>query len=276
VQLNTVGSKYFETMAIPIIHGRDFSDTDTETSPQVVVINEVMANRFWPGQDAVGKRFKFFGENFYREVAGVSKNTKVNSLTDAGLAYIYVPLSQNYSAAATLHVQTAGDPASMIPAMRDLIKSMDANMPVQNIRTLRDSVTRSLAGQQQQSQLMTFLGFLALLLASVGLYGVMAYSVSQRTREIGIRLALGAQKRDVLKLVLGQGLLLVSIGIGLGLLVAVVLSQTIKTLLFGISAADPLTYVGTSVVLALVALLASYIPARRATTVDALTALRTD
>ena len=276
VQLNTVGSKYFDTMGIPIVRGRDFSDTDTETSPKVVVINEVMANRFWPGQDAVGKRFKFFGEDFYREVAGIAKNTKVNSLTEAGLSFIYVPFSQNYAAGVTLHVQTAGDAAAMTSPLRGVIQSLDANLRVQNVRTVRERVTQSLGGQQQQSQLMTFLGFLALLLASIGLYGVMAYSVAQRTREIGIRMALGANKIDVLKLVLGHALFLVSIGIGLGLLVAIVLSQTIKTLLFGISAADPLTYVGTSVVLALVALVASYIPARRATKVDAQTALRAD
>src|SRR5258707_10128732 len=145
----------------------------------------------------------------------------------------------------------------MTSPLRSAIQTIDANLPLRNVRTVRELLTRSLGGQQQQSQLMTFLGFLALLLASVGLYGVMAYSVAQRTREIGIRMALGAKKADVLKLILGQGLLLVSIGIGLGLLVAFVLSQTIKTLLFGISAADPLTYVGTAVVLALVALLAS-------------------
>ena len=276
VQLNTVGSKYFDTMGIPIVRGRDFSDTDTEMSPKVVIVNEVMANRFWPGVDPIGKRFKFFGEEFYREVAGVSKNTKVNSLTEAGLSYIYVPLTQNYTANVTLHVQTVGDPAAMTSPLRGVIQSLDANLQVQNVRTVRERVTRSLGGQYQQSQLMTFLGFLALLLASIGLYGVMAYSVAQRTREIGIRMALGANRIDVLKLILGHALLLVSIGIGLGLAVAAVLSQTIKTLLFGISAADPITYVGTSVVLALVALLASYIPARRATKVNAQTALRAD
>ena len=146
------------------MRGRDFSDTDTETSPKVVVVNEVMANRFWPGQDAVGKRFKFASEDFYREVAGVSRNTKINRLTEAGLAYIYVPLSQNYSQFITLHVQTAGEPTTMVCPIRSLVQSMDANLPIQNVRTMRDTLTRSLGGQQQQSTLMTFSGFLALLL----------------------------------------------------------------------------------------------------------------
>jgi len=258
------------------VSGRDFADTDTETSPKAVIINEIMANRFWPSQDPIGKRFKFFGEDFYREVVGVAKNTKVNNLTEAGISYIYVPLTQNYSPAITLIVQTQSEPTSMVSPLRALVQSMDANIPVQNVRTLRERLTRSLGNQQQQSTLMTAAGILALLLAAVGLYGVMAYSVAQRTRELGIRLALGATKMDVLKLILGHGLLLVSIGIVVGLIASAALSQTIKGLLFGVNAADPITYVGTSLVLAVVALIASYIPARRATKVDALTALRTD
>src|SRR5262245_37496615 len=276
VQLNNVGLRFFETLGIPLLQGRDFSEQDGESAPQVVIINETMARRFWPNQDAIGKRFKFFGEEFYREVVGVARDTKYNGLTEANTPFIYVPLLQNCSGAGTLHVRATGDAAQITAAVRGVAKELAANVPLLNVQTLSDRVDQSLDGQRSQTRLLAFFGLLALLLSSIGIYGVMAYSVAQRTREIGIRMALGARSQNVLSLVVRQGMALVMGGVALGLIAAFAVTRLIGSLLFGVGAADSATFVAASLLLVGVAALAGYLPARRATKVDPLIALRQD
>lgn len=274
VQVNNVGLRFFATLGIPLLQGRDFTEQDTENTPPVVVINETMAKRFWPGENAIGKRFKFFGEEFYCEVVGVTRDTKYNSLTEAGRPFIYLPLLQNYANNVALHVRTTGDAAQMTTAVRGVVKDLAGNLPMQNVQTLSERINQSLDGQRSQTQLLSAFGLLALLLSSIGIYGVMAYSVAQRTREIGIRMALGAPKRNVLALVIRQGMMLVGSGVAVGLIAAFALTRLISSLLFGVTAADPMTFVITSLLLIGVAVLASYFPARKATKVDPIIALK--
>jgi putative ABC transport system permease protein len=235
-----------------------------------------MARRFWPSQDAVGKRFKFFGDETYREVVGVARDTKYNSLTEANAPFIYMPLLQNYADAGTLHVRATGDPAQMTAAVRGVVKELAPNLPLLNVQTLDDRIAQSLDGQRSQTRLLALFGLLGLLLSSIGIYGVMAYSVAQRTREIGIRMAMGARSQNVLSLVVRQGMTLVMIGVALGLIFAFLFTRWIGSLLFGVTAADPVTFGVASLLLVGVAALAGYIPARRATKVDPLIALRHD
>jgi predicted permease len=274
VQTNYIGPKFFPTLGIPLQRGRDFEDSDNEKSPNVVIINEAMANQFWPDQDAVGKRFKFFGDSDYRQVVAIAKDTKYNNLIEERRPFVYAPLQQLYAPQLNLYVRTEGDPQSLVVALRGEVQSIDPTLSLLNIETLGQRVHQSLTGQRMQATLLTVFGMLALVLASVGLYGVMSYSVAQRTREIGIRMALGAQRRDVLGLVLSQGAVLLAIGLALGLVVAFLVTRGLASLFFGISAFDPLAFIGTSVLLAAVALFASYIPARRATRIDPTIALK--
>jgi putative ABC transport system permease protein len=266
--------RFFETLGIPLITGRDFTERDAENAPHVVVVNETMARRFWPNQSAVGKRFKFFGEEFYREVVGVARDTKYNGLTESNTPFIYVPLLQNYADAGTLHVRAAGDAAQITAAVRGVVKELAPNLLLLDVQTLSDRIDQSLNGQRSQTRLLAFFGLLALLLSSIGIYGVMAYSVAQRTREIGMRMALGARSQNVLSLIIKQGMALVVSGVALGLIAAFVVTRLIGSLLFGVTAADPLTFAITSLLLVGVAALAGYLPARRATKVDPLIALR--
>ncbi len=276
VQLNNVGLRFFESLGIPLLQGRDFSERDDENAPKVVIINETMARRFWPNQDAIGKRFKFFGEEFYREVVGVARDAKYNDLTEANTPFIYTPLLQNYSNAGTLHVRTTGDATQINAAVRGVAKELAANVSLLNVQTLGARIDQSLDGPRAQTRLLAFFGLLALLLSSIGIYGVMAYSVAQRTREIGIRMALGARSQNVLSMVVRQGMTLVTIGVALGLIAAFAVTRLIGSLLFGVGAADPVTFVIASLLLLFVAALAGYLPARRATKVDPLIALRHD
>jgi predicted permease len=276
VQLNNVGLRFFETLGIPLITGRDFTERDAENAPHVVVVNETMARRFWPNQSAVGKRFKFFGEEFYREIVGVARDTKYNGLTESNTPFIYVPLLQNYADAGTLHVRAAGDAAQITAAVRGVVKELAPSLPLLEVQTLSDRIDQSLNGQRSQTRLLAFFGLLALLLSSIGIYGVMAYSVAQRTREIGIRMALGARSQNVLSLIIKQGMALVVSGVALGLIAGFVVTRLIGSLLFGVTAADPMTFAVTSLLLVGVAALAGYLPARWATKVDPLIALRQD
>jgi predicted permease len=274
VQTNTIGVGFLETMGIPVLAGRDFSEQDSEASPRVAIINQTMAEKFWPGQDAVGKRFKFFGDQQYRQVVGIARNSKYNSLVEAALPFIYYPLQQEYSPGFWLSIRTAADPKGIGPGIRDSIKSMDSGIPVLALGTVHEVVDQSLAGQRTNVLLLSLFSVLALLLAAVGLYGVMAYSVAQRTREIGIRMAMGARSTTVLGMVLKQGLTLVGVGLVLGLVAAMIVMRLVTTLLFGIDPWDPPTLAATSGLLALTALLANYIPALRATRVSPVIALK--
>jgi predicted permease len=277
VQVNPVGPGYLEAIDVPMVRGRDFTRSDTADTPFVVIINETMAEQFWPGQDAIGKRFKFFGEEQFNTVIGIARNAKYNGVAEDPIPFIYRPIRQDYQPAATLHVRGAGDAASLAPAVRREVQSIDPTLSIFNVRTLEEQVAESLAPLRMNVILLTTFGTLALLLASIGLYGVASYSVAQRTREIGVRMALGARASSVLRLVLGHGLMLVGLGLLLGLALAFVLGGAVPAdLLANTSPRDPLTFLGTSVLLAAVALIASYVPARRATRIDPLIALRTE
>ena len=276
VQVTTVGTGYFQTIGIPIVRGRDFTRADTAEAPKVVVVNQTMAQQFWKGEEAIGKRFKFFGDKDYTTVIGVAKDSKYNAVTETPQNFIYQPLSQNYTPAGTLHIRAAGDAAALSTAVRASLHEIDPSVSVFNVRTLEEQVGRSLQPLKMNVMMLAVFGALALLLASIGLYGVASYSVTRRTREIGVRMALGASPSSVLGLVLGHGMILVGAGLLIGLVAAYAAAGLMRTLVVGVNTHDPLTFAVTAAGLGSIALLASYIPARRATRIDPLIALRTD
>ena len=276
VQVNTVGTGYFQTIGIPIVRGRDFTRGDTMAAPKVVIVNQTMARQFWKGEEPLGKRFKFFGDQDFTTVAGVAQDSKYNSVTEDPQNFIYMPLGQNYTPQATLHIRAAGDASGLANAVRGAAREIDPSLSVFNLRTLEEQVGNSLQPLKMNVMMLTVFGALALLLASMGLYGVASYSVSQRTREIGVRMALGARPSSVLGLVLGQGMTLVAAGLLIGLVAAYAAAGLMSSLVVGVSTHDPMTFGVTAVVLGGIALVASYIPARRATRIDPLVALRTD
>jgi putative ABC transport system permease protein len=277
VQVNSVSVGYFEAIGIPLMRGRDFVRTDAAGAPLVVIVNQTMAERFWPNADPIGKRFKFFGDDQFTTVIGVARNSKYNGVAEDPIPFIYQPLLQNYTPQATLHVRADGNAAGLAAAVRHEVQQIDATLSVFNIRTLQEQVRDSLGPLRTNVIVLVAFGALALVLASIGLYGVASYSVTQRTREIGVRMALGARRSSVLRLVLGHGLLVVCIGVALGVVTAAALMPLVPAeILPNVSARDPLTFTGTAALLSAVALIASLIPAYRATRIDPLKALRTD
>jgi macrolide transport system ATP-binding/permease protein len=277
VQVNSVGVGYFDAIGVPVLQGRPFTRSDAQGAPLVVVINETMAKRFWPGADPLGKRFKFFGDDEFTTVVGVARNSTYNAVAEDPIPFIYQPLLQNYTPQATLHVRTDGNAAGLASAVRHEVQAFDPTLSVFNIRTLEEQLFDSLGQLRTNVIVMAAFGVLALLLASIGLYGVTAYAVTQRTREIGVRMALGARRATVLRLILGHGLALVAIGIVAGLLAAAALMSLVPPALApNIDAHDPATFAGTAALLAGIALVASAIPAVRATRIDPLAALRTE
>jgi predicted permease len=276
IQVNNVSPGYLQTIGIPLVRGRDFTNADTETSPKVVIVNQTMADQFWKGQDPIGRRFKFFGDQDYSTIVGVAKTAKYNGVQEQPLPFIYLPLKQNYSPAVALHVRTSGDASRLASAVRGAVRDLDPTLTLFNVQTLEDQIEQSLQPQKMVVVLLTIFGALALMLAAIGLYGVGSYAVSQRTREIGVRMALGAQPSSVLSLVLGNGMLLVGIGLAVGLVVSFFVAGAMAALIVGVNPHDPLTFAATPVLLAIIALVASYVPARRATRIDPLLALRTE
>jgi len=278
VIFRATGPGYFGTMAIPIIRGRDFTDQDKADSKNVVVISEKTAQHFWPGQDPIGRRLKpgsSTSNTPWREVIGIVKDVRQNDFVAAPKMQMYFTYRQLKDLAPNaLVVRTNIEPMSLAASVRDAIWSVDKDQTVADIDTMDHIVAQAVARQRFSMLLLGLFATLALLLASVGIYGVMSYSVAQRTHEIGIRIALGARRGDVLQMTIKQGLKLVGTGMILGLAAAFLLTRVLQTLLFGISATDPVTFFGISLVLLAVAILASYIPALRATKVDPLVALR--
>ncbi len=272
IDIVTVSPRFFETTGLLLLRGRDFRQIDTEKSAKVMIVNETMAKKLWPDTDPLGRSF-YDGDTTF-EVVGVARNTKYRNLRETPLMTFYLPLAQSYRPSMNLLVRTAGEPSQLAPAIQGRLHAIEPALTVFDIRTLFEHVGRSLYVERMEGLLLTFFGILALTLTAIGIYGVVAYSVAQRTREVGIRMALGAQKKDVLKMILAQGLALVAWGTALGLIVCYWLSRLVSSQLYGVNAYDPATLASVVVVIIVVALLAAYIPARRATKVDPLVALR--
>jgi macrolide transport system ATP-binding/permease protein len=270
----TVGPQYFQTMRIPLAHGRDFDERDQDGAPGVVIINETMAGRYWPGGDALGRRIKLTKD--WLEIVGIAKDVKNRSLSEAPQPFLYLPLLQDYRSNMILVARTPTEPQQVSKSVRAVVAALDPGIPIFDVKTLEEHVGVSLYLQRMAATLLSIFGLLALSLAAIGLYGVMAYSVSQRTRELGIRISVGAERRDIFKLILGQGLAISVVGLLAGLVAALVLTRLTAKLLYGVSATDPVTFIVIALLLLCVAMLASYFPARRATKVDPMIALRMD
>lgn len=268
-----VSPGYFASMGIPLIDGREFTETDTPARPSVIVVNKKAARTFWPGEPAVGKRVRF-GSDMWREVVGVVGSIKNNGLDEQAKEQIYLPYTQYTPNEMALVVHTDGPPAQIVPAIRSAVSALDPRLPVFDVSLLGDRVQGSLTRRGFWLTLFGFFAAAALLLAALGVYGVIAHSVNQRRQEIGLRMAVGAQPRDILTFVLRQGFALTLAGIVLGLGGALAFTRFLASLLFNTTPTDPLTFVGVSLLLAGVALLACYLPARRAMRVDPMTALR--
>lgn len=270
----TVASDYFKTMGIALVGGRDFGEGDTATAPPVVIVNETLARRLAPDGNAVGKRVRMDSKGEYLEVVGVAKDIKYNQLAEKTPYFAYRPLTQQYRPRMTLHVRTANDPQAMMNQVRAEVRALDPNLPLTEVKTLAEHMREPLAPARLFAWLSGAFGVLALLLAATGLYGVMAYLVSGRTREFGIRVALGASGNDVLRLIFAEGLTLVGVGMLLGLLASAAVTRILQSVLYDVSATDPLTFAFVLLLLAAVTLVACYIPARRATKIDPMVALR--
>jgi putative ABC transport system permease protein len=275
--IRDVNSSYFRVMGVPLVRGRYFTDQDKQGAPSVVIVNQTLANRLFPGQDAVGQRLKYTSIEIPPfEIVGVVGDEKVTGLDKAITPVVYGPYLQAPNNSISLVIRTDSDPEALANAVRGEIKALDPDLPVFDVRTMEQIIERSPSTflRRYPAFLIGVFATVALLLAMVGIYGVISYSVTQRTHEIGVRMALGAGRSDIFKMILGQGMILTIMGIGCGLLAALVLTRFLSSLLFNVSATDPLTYIVVSLPLIGVALLACYIPARRATKVDPMVALR--
>jgi predicted permease len=272
-----VGGHYFEAMGIPLRRGRFFNEQDDARKPRVVLVDEYMAEQVWPGQDPIGKRIHIVelkSDEPWQTVVGVVGRVKQDTLdSDPRIAY-YLPQTQYPTRAMTVALRSGHDPSGVLSAVKNELRKLDADLPMYYIRTMQQRVDESLARRRFSMLLLAVFAGVALALATIGIYGVMAYLVNQGTREIGIRVALGATRRNIVSLVVRQGMALALSGVAIGLAGAVMLTRLIRSLLFGVEATDPVTFVGIALLLGLVALLASYIPARRASRVDPLVALR--
>jgi len=274
---NRVTPDYFSALRMRILKGRVFIEADTSTSQPVAIVNQTMAERLWPGQDAIGRRFSYQGASGpLVTVVGMVRNAKLQGLLDAPGSFFYLPQTQNYKSTHVLQLHTLVPPQSLIVPAEALVRQLDPNLPVYDVMTMEQAVAgangyflfkvgAAFAGS---------LGALGLLLAVVGVYGVVSYAASQRMHEIGIRMALGARPRSVLGLVMRQAVVLVGAGVGLGVLAALIVSRTLVSLLVGVPSYDPLTFTSVSALMLAVALVACYIPARRAARVDPMVALR--
>ena len=270
----SVSPGFFETMRIPM-RGRDFRENEDQKESRVAIVNETFAKKFFPGQDPIGKRFNFTGpQDPFWEIIGVAGDLKYNSLGEPPQPAIFRPQWRDYDTVATLVAHANGDPRSVIAALRHEFQTMDATLPLYDVKTLAEHMNIPLFPARMAANVLGSFGILALILAAIGIYGVMSYVVAGRTREIGLRMALGAELRHVRQLIIGQGMTLALIGLGLGLLVVFGAARLLKALLYGVSPSDPLTFAGVSLLLAGIALLACFIPAQRAARVDPMVALR--
>jgi len=272
IDLNVVGRGYFRLLEIPLVSGRDFSEQDRHGAPKVVIVNQTMANRFWPGQDATGHRVHIWGD--WRTVVGVARDIKYHRMNEPPESFIYLPELQASGTDANILVRSKLPTASVIAAVRAAAQSVDSKVQPLETDSLENLLRVSMFANRTAASLASVLGALGTLLAALGIYGVLSYSVNQRLREIGLRIALGAQRAHVLRLVVGQGLRLAVLGAALGIGVSLLITGGMSSLLFGVSASDPATFAGATLLVTLVAALAAYLPARRAMRVDPMVALR--
>ncbi|MBZ5565332.1 MAG: FtsX-like permease family protein, partial [Acidobacteriia bacterium] len=267
-----VGPNYFRTLRTPLVAGRDFTAQDTGQSQLVAIVNQEFVDRYWPGQDALGKKIDFYGRGLV--VVGVARNGKYRRLIYAPEPVIFLPLYQDYRDPVIIHARVAGDPRAFAAPVERAVHALDGDLPLYGVTSLQASMQLGSIFERVAATFVGSFGLLALALAAVGIYGVVAYATRQRTHEIGIRMAMGAQRADVLRLVLGQGVRLTLTGVGIGLGVSLAVTRFLRSLLFGVAPTDLVTYVAVALLLCLVALVACYIPARRATRVDPMVALR--
>lgn len=268
-----VGPDYFRVLHIPLLRGRSFTDRDRAGAPSAAVVNEAFARRFWPGEDAVGKRLTYSYDLEDLTVVGVVPTARYGSLREDPTPFLYLPFLQTPHAV-KVHVRTRGDPAALIPEVRRVVHDVDPDLPITTLQPMRKLMAASLLPQRVGASILTLFAVLALALAAVGLYGVLAYVVSRRTRELGIRMALGADRGMILRLVIRRGLGITAVGLVLGLGLSALFGRIASRFLFGVSPVDPVAFGGVSAVLALAALLASWLPARRAASVEPAAALR--
>ena len=268
----TAGPNYLRTMQIPLVGGRDFNEQDTATSQPVAIVNEAFVHRYFPNQEGVGKRVH--AESEWRTIVGVTRDASYFSLRENSVPFIYLPVLQDYSDEVVIHARVAGEPLTYMAAVEKAVHELNVNLPVYDESTLASRVQVASVGQRIAGTFVGAFGLLALVLAAVGIYGVIAYTTRQRTHEIGLRMALGAQSTDVFRMVLGNGLRLIITGLACGLVLSLALTRFLRTILFGVGATDFITFAAVGLLLSAVALLACFIPARRAMRVDPMVALR--
>jgi predicted permease len=275
VNANVIAPAYFQTMGIPLLNGRDFSTADGETSLKVAIVNEAMVHRFWPDRNPLGQRFRLRNQNGpLVEIIGIAKDTKYRTLQEEPRPSFYLPLLQHYQPRMIVHARSLDSPSNLAGPIRNAVQSLDSDVAVFDVKTLSEQLAVSLSQAQMAASFFSIFGLIALVLATFGVYGVMSFYVAQRTRDIGIRMALGARRTDVLKSVITQSLTLVLTGITIGLAASLASTRVISGLLFNISPTDPLAYSAIGLLLAVVGLTASSLPALRASKVDPMIVLR--
>ena len=272
IRYNIVAPKFFATVGARIENGREFNEFDLPSTAPVAIINDAMARRFWPGQDPLGRSVRI-GKKDY-QIVGVVEAGKYVRLHETVQPYLFLPFTQSFTDECVLFVETAGDPRSFLPAILKETAAVDKHLPIVNAMTFKEYMQEALSGERSMAELLASLSILGMFLAAVGLFSVVAYLVSRRTHEIGVRMALGARRNDVLRLVLTQGLRLSGVGAVVGLAGALAASRLMSQFIYGVPLLDPLSYLAAILVAVSVALLASYLPARRAAKVDPMVALR--
>jgi predicted permease len=274
--MNTVDEDMFSTMQIPILRGRAFLSSDTASSPRVAIVNEFFAHHYWPGQDAVGKRFRIDrADGLPVEIVGIAETIKVRDTFDKNEDFVYLPMAQHPIARMALLVRSSGDPLQLVPAVKDVVRRMDPNMSMLHTMTYEDMyLNRAIRGPAVAMKLVGAMGVVGLVLTVAGLYGLVAYNVSRRTREIGIRMALGAARGDVLRLMMGRGMLLVVIGTAIGIAMGFGVERAMNSMLFNAGGVDFVAYAVVVPLLFVVTMMAAFLPARKAAQIEPTRALR--
>jgi putative ABC transport system permease protein len=275
-EAQVISPSYFETMGIPLLRGRLSTDRDNQGTTPVVIINDTMARSYWPDEDPIGKRISTMElkDGAWLTVVGIVGDVRHVGLHLQPYPQVYISYVQNPHWATSLIVRTVSDPAKVVPAIRRQVNTIDRDQPLYNVRTMSEVLSNSISRPRFNTQLISILAAVGMMLTVIGIYGVVSYSVSQRFHEIGVRIALGARPRDIIFMIIGQGVKLALIGILAGLAAAFALSRLITRLLYGVSLTDPLTFIGVPVIIAAVVIAACYIPARRATKIEPMAALR--